>query len=126
MNASQHFDMYYNTLLYAARYWMGPNLHPVVQMTAWRGAITALLEHYRESLSSYGKERWQVNIDNVEVEYCVACCAENAAVESYIGKLGKLPYYRCRYCGIIFSVRRNNFTVYSKRNEGEWKDEGGI
>jgi DNA-directed RNA polymerase subunit RPC12/RpoP len=41
--------------------------------------------------------------DDVELVTCPACGQEQDEAEAFLGRLGWLTHYRCRYCGMPFS-----------------------
>lgn len=34
---------------------------------------------------------------------CPVCGSEQRKSECYMGRLGRLEWHRCRYCGVVFS-----------------------
>jgi transposase-like protein len=42
-------------------------------------------------------------MDEIEIITCPACDAQQDEAECFLGQLGWLSHYRCRYCGWTFS-----------------------
>ncbi len=41
-----------------------------------------------------------------KIRHCPGCHSANTPAESFLGLLGTLYWFRCRYCGINFTARR--------------------